>query len=137
MRLIKTRELKVEHAAWILNLSVRQVQRLKKRHDVRGGDDWDRHGNVGRTPANATGNGLRQQILELAGSVYKGLNDTQIHRELQQNHGIELSRQTVRRILRAGGVPSVNGRQSKAEKTEPGESDDGGPAQVMKQAAGS
>lgn len=60
MKLVVSRELMVEHAAWILNLSVRQIQRLKKRFNS-GLDDWDRHGNSGRTPANATSDELRQR----------------------------------------------------------------------------
>ena len=45
LSLMAQRELKVEHAASILSLSVRQIQRLKKRRKT-GGECWDVHGNL-------------------------------------------------------------------------------------------
>jgi transposase len=122
LHLVATQRIKAEHAAWILSLSVRQIQRLKKRR-ASGREDWDQHGNSNRTPVNATGADVKEAVVDLARKRYGHLNDTQFHQALQENHGITLSRQTVRRILRTAGIAPVPVRRRRAKKLGPDRAD--------------
>ena len=98
----------VREAARLLQLSPRQIKRLKQK--CRAGDtDWMRHGNRGRPKPWRMPEAVRTQILELAEGRYVGLNDSQLWRALTEREGIATSRETVRRILRQSGRPSPRG----------------------------
>jgi len=98
----------VREAAKVLELSPRQVKRLKQK--CRAGDtDWMRHGNRGRPKPWRTPETVRNRILELSKSHYAGLNDSQLWRALTETEGIAISRETVRRILRQAGQSSPRG----------------------------
>ena len=97
--------LTVEEAAMLLGLSRRQVKRLKARFR-RLGVAGLVHGNRGRRPAHAIPEALRQQVVELAQTKYRGCNDTFLRELLREYEGITLSPSSVRRILRAAGIPS-------------------------------
>ena len=56
----------VREAAESLNLSERQVQRLKGCCDVKDGE-WVQHGNRGRTPTNALEGEKRERIVQIRG----------------------------------------------------------------------
>jgi transposase len=56
--------LTVREAAELLQISERQVKRLKRRQDPANAG-WVHHGNKGREPSNAIPASVRQQILEL------------------------------------------------------------------------
>lgn len=64
------------------------------------------HGNRGRRPAHAIPDALRQQVIELAQTKYRGCNDTFLSELLREHEGIVLSPSSVRRILRTAGIPS-------------------------------
>ena len=52
--------------------------------------------------------GLQKRILHLARTQYAGLNDTRLAESLKSEHGIQLSRETVRRILRSARSNSAS-----------------------------
>ena len=64
----------VSEAAEYLNLSERQVQRLKSVHNAEDAS-WVYHGNQGRNPHNAPTSETRQKVEELARGKYAGFND--------------------------------------------------------------
>lgn len=101
----------VAEAAEYLQLSGRQVTRLKKRHDGES-PEWVWHGNRGRSPANATDAETRRRVLDLATGVYAGFNDSHLREKLAEVEGIVVSRQTVRRILREAGIRSPQRRRA-------------------------
>lgn len=98
----------VREAARELQLSLRQVKRLKQKCRA-GESDWMRHGNRGRPKPWRTPESVRSRILELATGAYAGLNDSQLWRELTTTEGITVSRETVRRILRQSGQVTSRG----------------------------
>jgi hypothetical protein len=51
-----------QEAVELLQLSGRQLKRLKKKHDERN-PAWAYHGNRGRRPANALAESIRQQFM--------------------------------------------------------------------------
>lgn len=101
----------VGEGARVLNLSRRQTQRLKRDFDPKDAE-WVHHGNRGRTPANAIPEAVRREVLELARTTYAGFNDHHLHEKLTQTEGLHISRQSVRRILRAAGMSSPQKRRA-------------------------
>jgi transposase len=100
----------VREAAEYLNLSERQVQRLKGMHSAEDAS-WVYHGNQGRDPHNALSSETRQKIEELARAKYAGFNDTHLHEKLTKVEGFIMSRPTVQRILREAGLSSPQKRR--------------------------
>lgn len=98
--------LTTEEAALFLGVSVRQVWRLRARY-LAGGPATLAHGNRGRPSGRRLGDPLRRRVVELARSDgYKGAGDSHLTELLADHHDIHLSRQSVQRILREGGVPT-------------------------------
>ena len=100
----------VAEAAKLLSLSARQVKRLKQRC-VPGEVDWVRHGNRGQTRPWRIAERIRAKVLRLAGGKYAGFNDSHCTEKLREWEGLEVSRETVRRILRGAGRPSPQKRR--------------------------
>ncbi len=102
--------LSVREASRLLQLSERQVQRLKRRYQP---DDisWVQHGNHGRTMPWAVSLPQKQLILRLARGKYQGFNDSHLAEKLRAEENLAVSRETVRRILRAAKLPSPQKRR--------------------------
>ena len=96
--------LSARSAAPMLGLSQRQVYRLKAKVRT-AGDKGIRHGNCGRKPHNAKPQGLRQQVLDLYRTEFSKYNACHFAEALAEEKGIKLSPDTLRRWLRAAGIP--------------------------------
>jgi transposase len=97
-------------AAQLLNLSVRQVRRLRSDYRKRGAAAL-RHGNRGRQAHNAVEPDLARRVVELATTKYADFNQQHLTEMLTEEEGIKLSRPSVHRILKAAGVPAPRGRR--------------------------
>jgi transposase len=104
-------ELSVHEVAMFLGLSERSVWRLRARF-AREGPAALVHGNRGRASSRRIDETTRARVLALARTRYAGVNDTHLAELLAEREGIDLSRVTVRRILRAAGVPSPRMRRA-------------------------
>ena len=62
------RRLSVVEAAELLQVSERQLKRLKGAYDPEDAG-WVHHGNEGRVPANAISEPVRQRVIELAWQI--------------------------------------------------------------------
>ncbi len=102
--------LSVREASRLLHLSERQVQRLKRRYEP-DSVDWVQHGNRGRSTPWAVSLPQKQLILTLARGKYRGFNDSHLREKLCTEEGLALSRETVRRILRAAKLASPQKRR--------------------------
>ena len=102
--------LSVGEAAGLLQLSERQVQRLKRRYRP-DSVAWVHHGNRGRPMPWALPAVLRRTILELARGKYAGFNDSHLWEKLQTAENLVVSRESVRRILRAAKLASPQKRR--------------------------
>src|SRR5271169_4786748 len=102
--------LSVREASRLLQLSERQVQRLKRRYrpDSVG---WVQHGNRGRSMPWAVSLPQKQLILTLARGKYQGFNDSHLAEKLRDEEKLAVSRETVRRILRAAKLASPQKRR--------------------------
>lgn len=99
------REIKIEEAARILNISTRQVIRIKK--GVKEiGPAAVMHGNRQRKPANATDNMVKDLVVELKKDKYEGTNFSHFAELIFENEKIHLSQPTVHRILAQAGIKS-------------------------------
>jgi transposase len=100
----------VREASRLLQLSERQVQRLKRRYrpDSLG---WVQHGNRGRSMPWALPLPQKQLILTLARGKYQGFNDSHLTEKLGAEEDLVVSRETVRRILRGAKLASPQRRR--------------------------
>lgn len=105
-------DLTIEEAAEVLGVSVRQTWRLKAAF-LEEGPAAIAHGNRGRPNPRRIDDTLRARVVELAQrDEYKGANDTFLAELLAEHEGIELSRPSLGRILRAAGRASPRPRRS-------------------------
>ena len=102
--------LSVREASHLLQLSERQVQRLKRRYRP-DSLAWVQHGNRGRRMPWALLIPQKQWILNLARGKYQGFNDSHLAEKLRDQENFPVSRETVRRILRAAKLASPQKRR--------------------------
>ncbi len=99
LRMVLECKMTLVEAARVLQVSYRHAKRLK-RAAVEGITGLV-HGNRGRRPANRLEEALRARVVALSEGRYKDLNDTHFTEMLAEREGIDISRETVRRIRRA------------------------------------
>lgn len=109
-------EVTVGEVAASIGRSRRQVQRIRKRVLLRGAPGLV-HGNRGRSPAHARSDETRAQVLELRRTRYAGFNDHHFTEKLTESEGLTVSRETVRRWLRAEGISSPRKRRGSKHRT--------------------
>jgi hypothetical protein len=93
-----------------LRLSVRQFQRLKGRFQ-RAGPRGLLHAARGRPSPCALPSALRTRVAALLQTVYRDVNDCHATEKLREVEGLCLSRESVRRIRRALGLPAKHRRR--------------------------
>ena len=92
-------------AAEVLNLSERQIKRLKA-GVKKDGEVFVIHKNRGRKPKHTIPDEIREEIVFLARNKYKGVNYTHLSELLREEEGITISQSSVSRILKAKGIKS-------------------------------
>lgn len=103
-------ELTVAEAASVLGVSERQCYRIK----ARVGKDGVKavvHGNRGRPSKRKVKDRTIKRVLALARGKYLGFNDHHLSEKLKEQESIDLSREKVRRVLRAAGIGSPRKRR--------------------------
>src|SRR5262247_1866602 len=70
------------------------------------------HGNRGRRPRHRIAEAVRARVVELRREKYGGFNDQHFSEKLAEVEGVQLSRTTVRRILRAAGIGAEQKRRA-------------------------
>ncbi|MCL6477896.1 MAG: ISNCY family transposase [Peptococcaceae bacterium] len=98
-------EVSVPYTAFILGISERHAYRLKAKLQTSGPAGLT-HGNRGRKPAHALPDNIRQEVVQLAQTKYRGCNYTFLSELLREHEGICLSPASVGRILKAAGILS-------------------------------
>ena len=102
-------------AAALLGLSVRQIKRLKKRMR-QDGEAALAHANRGRPSPRRLPERTRQAAVRLARCKYAGFNDQHLCEKLNEVEGLQLSRETLRRLLRKEGLGSPRKRRAPAHR---------------------
>lgn len=102
----------VQRGAQLLGLSGRQIKRLRKKMRERGAQGL-LHGNRGRKAWNRSAAKTVNKVLQFARGRYRGLNDTHLTEKLNEKEGVKLSRQSIRRFLRQGGIAAARKHRPK------------------------
>ena len=97
--------LQISEAAELLNLSERQVLRLKK-GVIDKGPAFIIHKNRGREPKHATKDEVKDLVVELKKTKYQEANFLHFRELLEEHEGIKLSYPTIHRILTGAGIIS-------------------------------
>lgn len=108
---VQAGECTVGEAATMLGLSVRQVRRQKRAYEEAGIRALV-HGNRGRRPVHALPAQVIGRVVEFAQTRYAGCNDQHFTELLAEREELELSRSSVRRILRGAGIRSPRRRRA-------------------------
>jgi len=93
-----------------LGLSLRQTRRLRRRFETEGAAGLA-HRSRGQPSARRLRGALREAIIELMTTVYAGFNDCHLTEKLREQHGLCVSRESVRRLRRALGRAPRHRRQ--------------------------
>ena len=103
-------QLPVALAAEIIGVSERHAWRILAAYRKEGAAALA-HGNRSRKPHNAVSYTEADAVVKLARTDYAGANHTHLSELLRDREGIDLSRQTVHRILARAGIPSPRRRR--------------------------
>ena len=103
LRMVLEGRMTLREATDRMEVSYRHAKRLKG-VVARDGPRGLVHGNTDRRPANAMDLGLKQTIMGLSRSQYASFNDTHFTEKLSSEHGIRITRETVRKIRRQAGM---------------------------------
>ena len=122
--------LKNAQVAAALRVSVRHVRRLKRRFEA-GGPAALTHGNRGRPSPRGLPAALRDTVVRLMTTVYAGFNDSHLTEKLQEQEGLTISRESVRRLRQAAGhAPQRARRAPRARRRRTPEPARGGMMQI-------
>lgn len=108
-------ELSTEQAAQVLGLSERQVRRVRRAVEKRGAAGVI-HGNTGRSPKHRVPKKVRARIVKLRSEKYEKFNDQHFTEKLGAVEKIQISRSSVRRVLRAAGIGSPRRRRARKHR---------------------
>src|SRR5947208_432793 len=97
--------------ATALHLTIRHFQRLKRRFES-GGAPALRHQSRGQPSPRRLPPKLRAQIAKLMTTTYVGFNDVHLTEKLREVHGLEVCRESVRRLRLALGRPATRPRRA-------------------------
>lgn len=105
---VKAGELSQREAATILRLSYRQVKRLYRRYGTDGAGGLA-HGNAGRRSNHAKSEALRRKVLKIVREHYGGepgdrLGPTLAAEHLEEDHGLKVGAETLRRWMLGAGL---------------------------------
>jgi transposase len=99
MKMVEIGKITLKEASEKIGVSYRQAKRIGRAIRDRGMKALV-HGNRGRPSHRRLPEPLRERVLELARGPYKEFNDTHLTEVLSEREGIDLSRETVRRLRR-------------------------------------
>ena len=100
----------LEQAATLMGVSTRHTRRILAAYSKEGAAALA-HGNRGRRPANATPDPLATGVVVLARTRYAGVNHTHLSELLREREGIDIGRNTLRKILTSAGLRSPRHRR--------------------------
>lgn len=111
-RLVSEPDFTIAEAAQAMGLSERQTKRLKGEHK-KDGIDALVHKNIGRRPANALSEEVRQRIIELKQSSLFEKANFLFFKEIlaREQYGIKISYSALYGILASAGIKSVKTRR--------------------------
>ena len=116
LRRLERGQITQSEAGKILRLSTRQIRRLAKRLSE-GGTKGLIHRGRGVASKQATAVAVKEAVLRLGRTKYAGFNDRHLTEKLCEEEKLDVSRETVRRLLRGAGVGSPRKRRRKKHRS--------------------
>ncbi|NLW92668.1 MAG: ISNCY family transposase [Syntrophomonadaceae bacterium] len=108
---VNLKQMTIGQAATLMQVSLRHAKRLLAGYRKEGASALA-HGNRGKLPYNVLDMTIRQQVVDLAKTKYRGFNQQHFSEKLREREGVPLSRSTVRRILLTEGIASPRRRKA-------------------------
>jgi transposase len=102
MKMVEAGKITLREAGERIGVSYRQAKRIGRAIRERGIKGLV-HGNRGRPSNNRLKESLREKVLALSKEVYWDFNDTHFTEKLREGEGIDLNRETVRKLRREAG----------------------------------
>ena len=103
MKMVEVGKITLKEASERIGVSYRQAKRIGRAIRERGIKGLV-HGNRGRPSNHRIKESLREKVLELSKRVYWDFNDTHFTEKLRECEGIDLSRETLRKLRREAGM---------------------------------
>jgi len=103
MEMVKVGKVTLREAGERIGVSYRQAKRIGQAIRERGIKGLV-HGNRGRPSNHRLKESLRERVLKLSEEVYWDFNDTHFTEKLRECEGIDLNRETVRKLRREAGM---------------------------------
>jgi len=103
MKMVEAGKISLKEAGEKIGVSYRQAKRIGRAIRERGIKGLI-HGNRGRPSNNRLKESLRDRVLRLSKEVYWDFNDTHFTEKLRECEGIDLNRETVRKVRREEGI---------------------------------
>ena len=100
----------VDQAATLMGVSTRHTRRILAAYRE-GGAAALAHGHRGRRAPNTTPDSIKTEVLRLARTKYSGVNHTHLSELLRERDGMDIARNTLRRILVGAGLASPRRRR--------------------------
>ena len=100
----------VDQAATLMGVSTRHTRRILAAYTEEGAAALA-HGHRGRRAPNTTPDSIKTEVLRLARTTYSGVNHTHLSELLRERDGIDIARNTLRRILVGAGLVSPRRRR--------------------------
>ena len=114
--LYEKKAIRYQEAAEALGVTARQFWRIWQRYRE-GGADALAHRLRGRLSPRTLAAATRDRIVELRTNVYGDFNDLHFTEKLNEVEGIVVGRETVRKLLRADGIPPKHSRRSPGHRS--------------------
>lgn len=103
MQRLKDKRMTQKEAARMLGLSIRQIKRLWRAYQEKGSAGLV-SARRGKPSNNRLDAGLEQRALDLIEEKYRDFGPTLAHEKLTERHRLQLSRESVRRIMIEAGI---------------------------------
>jgi len=111
MELVKGGKITLREAGERIGVSYRQAKRIGRAIRERGINALV-HGNRGRPSNHRIKEALRERVLGLSREIYWDFNDTHFTEKLRECEGIDLDRETVRKLRREAGMAPKRRRRA-------------------------
>jgi transposase len=111
MELTKAGKITLKEAGEKIGVSYRQAKRIRRSIRERGIKGLV-HGNRGKPSNHRLKESLREKVLGLSREKYWDFNDTHFTEKLRECEGIDLNRETVRRLRRGAGIEPKRRRRA-------------------------
>jgi transposase len=103
IKMVEGRKITLREAGEKMSVSYRQAKRIRRAIRDRGIKGLV-HGNRGRPSKRRIDDWVQEKVLALSKEVYWDFNDTHFTEKLRECEGVEVSRETVRKLRREAGV---------------------------------